>query len=103
MMPVITLENDIKIMTFNPPPGFDPLAATAAELEQYGYPARPEHPRFLKLYRGVFSRLKGRLKYVEPSFRIIRDNPRNRSSGVFTGDNWSGGVVQPAQIGRAHV
>lgn len=94
-MPVITLEDDISITTFRPPPGFDPLSATAAELEQYGFPARPDHPRFLKLYRGVFGRLKGRLKYIEPTFRIIRDNPRNPSSSVFTGDNWSGGVVQP--------
>jgi hypothetical protein len=97
MMPVITLQNDIRITTFEPPSGFDPLSATALELEQYGFPARPDHPRLLKLYQRVFTRLKGRLKYVEPSFRISRDEPLNRASpaGIFTGDNWSGGVVQP--------
>lgn len=99
-MPVIMLEDDISITTFSPPPEFDPLAATASELEQYGFPARPDHPRLLRLYQRVFTRLKGRLKYVEPAFRIIRDGSHDRrdripSAGVFTGDNWSGSVVQP--------
>jgi hypothetical protein len=102
MMPVITLEGDITITTFSPPPEFDPLVATASELEQYGFPARPDHPRYLRLYRQVFTRLKGRLKYVEPAFRISRHgsvDPRDRipPASVFTGDNWSGGVVQPPQ------
>jgi hypothetical protein len=91
-MPVITLDDDITITTFSPPPGFDPLVATASELERYGFPARPGNPRLLKLYRRVFTRLKGRLKYVEPTFRIMRGKS---PAGVFTGDNWSGGYVQP--------
>ena len=91
-MPVITFEDDIRITTFRPPPGFDPLVASASELKQYGFPARPDHPRFLELYRRVFGRLKGRLTYVEPAFRINRDkstDPLNRASsaGTFTGDN----------------
>ena len=59
-MPLITLEGDISITTFEPPSGFDPLAATDAELEQYGFPSRPDHPRLLTLYQRVFTRLKGR-------------------------------------------
>ena len=99
-MPLITLEGDISITTFEPPSGFDPLAATDAELEQYGFPSRPDHPRLLTLYQRVFTRLKGRLKYIEPAFRISREasgDPRDRlpSASVYTGDNWSGGVVQP--------
>jgi hypothetical protein len=94
---MITLEDNIRIRTFKPPSGFDPLSATPSELEQHGFPARPDHPRLLKLYQRVFTRLKGRLNYVEPRFRVSRDESRNRASpaGVFTGDNWSGGVVQP--------
>jgi hypothetical protein len=97
MMPVITLEDGISIRTFSPPPGFDPVVATASELEQYGFPARPNHPRLLKLYQRVFARLKGRLNYIEPAFRVIRDESHGPppSAGVYTGDNWSGGVVQP--------
>jgi hypothetical protein len=58
--------------------------------------------RLLKLYPRVFTRLKGRLKYVKPSFRICQDKSHDShnqtsSAGVFTGDNWSGGVVQPPQ------
>jgi hypothetical protein len=99
MMPVINLEDDISITTFSPPFGFDPLVASASELEQYGFPARPDNPRLLKVYQRVFTRLKGRLKYVEPTFRICEDKSHNQTSsaGVFTGDNWSGGVVQPPQ------
>lgn len=101
-MPVINLEGDISITTFSPPSGFDPLVASASELEQYGFPARPDSPRLLKLYQRVFTRLKGRLKYVEPSFRICQDKSHDlhnqtSSAGVFTGDNWSGGIVQPPQ------
>ncbi len=96
-MALIVLDDDIRITTFSPPPpGFDPLIASASELEQHGFPARPDDPHLLKLYRRLFMRLKGRMKYVEPIFRINHDRshpPRNRnSSGVFTGDNWSGGV-----------
>ena len=96
-MPVITLEDGISIRTFSPPPGFDPLVATASELEQYGFPVRPNHPSLLKLYQRVFARLKGRLNYIEPAFRVIRDKSHGPppSAGVYTGDNWSGGVVQP--------
>jgi len=99
-MPVITLEGDISITTFKPPSWFDPLAATAAELEQYGFPSRPDHPRLLRPYQRVFTRLRGSLKYIEPAFRISREeseDPRDRlpSAGVYTGDNWSGGVVLP--------
>jgi len=98
-MPVITLEDDTSIKTFNPPSRFDPLVATDAELEEYGFPARPDHPRLLRLYQRVFTRLKGRLNCIEPAFRISRDgshDPRDRlpAAGVFSGNNWSGGVVR---------
>jgi hypothetical protein len=89
-MAVITLEDNVRIMTFRPPIDFDPLTASAAELERNGFPARPDDPRLLERFQRVFARLKGRFHYVEPTFRIIHD----RSHGPWTGDNWSGGVVK---------
>jgi hypothetical protein len=98
-MAVITLEGDVRIMTFHPPSDFDPLTASSAELERYGFPARPDDPRLLERFQRVFGRLKGRFHYVEPTFEINRDRshgPRQRTfaAGVWTGDNWSGGVVK---------
>jgi hypothetical protein len=97
-MAVITLEGDVRIMTFHPPVDFDPLTASSAELERYGFPARPDDPRLLERFQRVFERLKGRFHYVEPTFQINRGRshgPRKRTfnAGVWTGDNWSGGVV----------
>jgi hypothetical protein len=97
-MPEIILEDNTRITTFSlPPPGFDPLVASASELERHGFPARPDDQHLLKLYRRLFTRLKGRLKYVEPTFRMSHDSSHGpgkpSSSGVFTGDNWSGGVL----------
>lgn len=104
-MAVITLEGDVRIITFHPPPGFDPLAASAAELERYGFPARPDDPRLLEQFERVFGRLKGRFHYVEPTFRINRNRshgPRKQTltAGTWTGDNWSGGIVN-APMGQS--
>jgi hypothetical protein len=62
-MAVITLEDKIKITTFHPPSGFDPLIASDAELEWYGFPARPSDPDLLARYKRVFLRLKGRFDF----------------------------------------
>lgn len=59
-MAVITLEDNVRIMTFRPPIDFDPLTASPAELERNGFPARPDDPRLLERFQRVFARLKGR-------------------------------------------
>jgi hypothetical protein len=42
-MPKQTI-GSVEIHTFPlPPEGFDPLAATAEELQHYGFPSRPDH------------------------------------------------------------
>jgi hypothetical protein len=58
-MVVITLEGDVKVRTFRPPPpGLDTLCTSAAELERYGFPARSDDPHLLERYQRVFKRLK---------------------------------------------
>jgi hypothetical protein len=41
----ISLDNNVKIRTFSPPPsGFDPLTAAESELVNSGFPSRPTDP-----------------------------------------------------------
>jgi len=97
-MPQMTLEGGFKIRTYAPPRGFDPLTASAADLERHGFPARPEDPHHLARYRRVFGQLKQKFHYVQPTFRVNterRHGPRIRQpeAGTETSGNWSGGVV----------
>ena len=98
-MPIVHLEKDIKITTFRPPSGFDPLTASAKELTHAGFPPRPTDPNLLARYDRFFNRTKGRFQYIEPTFRV---DPTKRThtnkgakmgAGTETYDNWSGGVV----------
>lgn len=94
----ITLEGGIKITTFKPPVGFDPLTASAADVVKNGFPERPRDPHHLERYRRVFGQLKNKFHYVEPTFRVNTDkfhSPRKRlpGAGTETSTNWSGGVV----------
>jgi hypothetical protein len=61
-MPELTLEGGAKIRTFAPPRGFDPLTASLADLQRYGFPPRPEDPRHLARYTQFFSRLKNKFR-----------------------------------------
>ena len=97
-MTEITLDGGLKIRTFEPPRGFDPLTATHAELDKHGFPTRPDDPHHLARYRRVFTQLKNKFHYVQPTFRLNpekRHGPRARrtQAGTETSTNWSGGVV----------
>jgi len=97
-MTEITLESGIKIRTFRPPRGFDPLTASAAEVVKNGFPERPEDSHNLERYRRVFGQLKDKFDYIEPTFRVNTDRvhgPRKRlaAAGTETSTNWSGAVV----------
>lgn len=97
-MKLITLEDDIKIRTFSPPSGFDPLRATSAELARVGFPAVPDDPRHRARFEKVMRQMQGKMKYVEPTFRVNKDRkhgPRDRhaQAGTETTTNWSGGVI----------
>jgi hypothetical protein len=97
-MAEITLEDNLKILTFHPAPGFDPLTASAAELDENGFPPRPTDAELLARYKHVFRRVQGRFRYIEPTFRVNRgksSDPR-RGKGGGSSDNWSGGVVYAA-------
>lgn len=101
-MTQITLEGGLKIRTFEPPRGLDPLTASLADLDRHGFPARPDDAHHLARYRRVFRQLKGKLHYVAPTFRLNaekRHGPRQRlpEAGTETSGNWSGGVVYAPQ------
>jgi hypothetical protein len=101
-----TLQGDIKVIQFAAPPqAFDPLAASAEELQTYGFPAIPQDARHRARYERVFSSLKHKLNIIEPTFRVNTDHqhgPRKRptggrtattAGGTETSTNWSGAVV----------
>jgi Peptidase A4 family/PASTA domain len=97
-MTKITLEGGVQIRTYRPPPAFDPLSASAADLIRYGFPQRPTDPVHLERYQRVFGQLKHKFQYIEPTFRINAERvhgPRRRlpEAGTETSTNWSGGVV----------
>jgi hypothetical protein len=64
-MAIINLGNDVKISTFRPPSGFDPLTASAQDLTQAGFPPRPTDPRLSARFRQFFNRTKSKFQYVE--------------------------------------
>jgi hypothetical protein len=68
------------------------------DLARFGFPDRPTDPHRLERYQNVLRRLKGKLQYVEPTFRIdptksSRTYPAKATAGTESSDNWSGGVV----------
>jgi len=98
-MKEFTLAKGLKITTFDPPPhGFDPVTATLAHLAQRGFPTRPEDAHHLERYKRIFSQLKGKFNYIQPTFRVNEEKthgPRKRrtTDPTETSNNWSGAVV----------
>jgi hypothetical protein len=98
-MAQFALDHGVKITTFEPPPlGFNPIAATQAEITNYGLPARPEDAHHLERYTRVWAQLKGKFHYIQPTFRVNNEKshgPRKRrpADSTETSGNWSGGVV----------
>jgi hypothetical protein len=106
-MKKIELEGGIKVHIYGEPPkGFDPFKASAADLEKAGFPPMPSDPAQLKQYKRWFNQIKGKFTYIEPTFRVNTDRfhgPRKpqrqaaraaaATAGTETSTNWSGGVV----------
>jgi hypothetical protein len=83
-----------------PPPGFDPLEASALDLRRYGFPQLPQHPRLRARYERVLRQMRHKLRFIEPTLRVERGQshgPRRRSAlaALEQGTSWSGVVVQP--------
>jgi Peptidase A4 family len=101
-MKTITLNEKVKVRTFTPPPaGFNPLAASAAELAKYGFPAKPESAEQQDLYKRLFGQMTGQFQYVEPTLQITpkkrhgiaRTATVKQSAGSDIDAAWSGGLV----------
>lgn len=100
-MKTILLENGQKVHSLAPNRNFDPMNASTEELVKNGYPAVPNEGQHRERFRKVLSQLRGKLHYVEPTFRVNNDKkhgPRIRhangaAAGTETSGNWSGGVV----------
>jgi len=101
-MKKVELEEGISVITYAPPPGFDPLTARASDVEKFGFPPLPEDPRMMERYKRVFNQIRHKFNYVTPTFRVNRDRvhgPRQRqaAAGTETSTNWSGAVVYAPQ------
>ncbi|MGB6744040.1 MAG: G1 family glutamic endopeptidase [Terracidiphilus sp.] len=100
MKKTLVVEGDMKIVSYAPSPNFNPLTASAAELVENGFPAVPDDPKHQERFKRVWSRLKNKFHYIEPTFRVDREKihgPRQRrpEEGSSTSTNWSGALVNP--------
>ena len=99
-MKTITLEGGIKVTTHATTPNFDPLNASAAQLVANGFPAVTDAPHQRERFTKVWSKMKDKFHYIEPTFRVEHDRthgPRTAgiAEGTQTSGNWSGAVVNP--------
>jgi len=96
-MKTIKLEDGSEVTTQAPAPNFNPLTASAAELVANGYPAISDEPHHRERFARLYGKLKHRLHYVEPKFKVNADRkhgPRHPvRAGTQTSGNWSGGVI----------
>jgi Peptidase A4 family len=93
-MAEITLNDGSRLRTFpRPPAGFDPLTASRAELECYGFPPRRGDRHSQERYRRVWGRIKDKFRYVEPTFAIDGRRPPRPREPTYSNANWSGGIV----------
>jgi hypothetical protein len=98
-MSTITLSNGSIVRTFAlPPEGFDPLAASDSQLAVYGFPARPRDPARLAAFVNHYTRMKGRLRRIEPAFEVHPSLRPPQPVGIQgeaggTVPFWSGAVV----------
>src|SRR5579859_7191037 len=86
-----------------PPKGFDPLAASAEELERHGFPRRPDHvkmPHAAAKWVKAFRRYP-EFEHIRPEFKALKHrHAPNRRIGEetegnvnATSSNWSGSVL----------
>jgi hypothetical protein len=80
----LMLEGGIKVGTFKPPPPhFDPLSASPAELRKHGFPAMPDDPTLRAHYQRAFNQIKHKFAFIEPTFSVNHDKSHS---------SWLGGI-----------
>jgi Peptidase A4 family len=96
---VTKFPSGLQIKTFKPPPPrFNPLKATDAELIRHGFPRRPKEDKAaMERYDAMLRRLKDNFHYIVPTFERHEDKqhrPLKRiTEGQETSSNWSGAVA----------
>ncbi len=101
MRKILTLEDGVKVATNAPTPNFNPLTASTADLVANGFPAIPDDPKHRERFAQVWSRIKHKVHYIEPKFRIQKDRvygprkgrPAKITEATEASGNWSGAVV----------
>ncbi|TMG28875.1 MAG: hypothetical protein E6H93_12220 [Chloroflexi bacterium] len=74
-----------------PPKGFNPLTATAAQLDEYGLPSRPTDQSALGPWLKMMSNYH---PVTPPNFMVsIPDQRHPRVSATYLANNWSGWVA----------
>jgi hypothetical protein len=86
------LGNGVTVQQLIPPPGFQPLTASAAELDQYGFPPRPSGGTALAQWQQEMTGWAG----SGPSAPFLTASPAHTSaySDSETDSNWAGYVAQ---------
>jgi hypothetical protein len=97
-MKTYTLEDGRKVQSLAPSAHFNPLTASSAELVKNGFPAVPDQGEHRDRFVRVYSLIKNKYHYVEPTFRVNKDRShgrrmRGKAAGSETSTNWSGAVV----------
>ena len=75
-----------------PPPGFNPLTATSADLQKYGFPEKPTSETELKAWEEVMQNAKEYVKPVQIPSRAVHG-----LVGTTNTPNWAGYVVRGVQ------
>ncbi len=79
MRKILTVEGiNIRVISHAPSPGFDPLTASRAELEENGFPPVPEDPRLLEKFAREWSKLKNKIHHIEPKLRLMKRDATHR-------------------------
>jgi hypothetical protein len=100
-------EGRSRIRVFQPPKGFDPLKAPAAELLRFGFPTEPDRAKMPHRHAAWTKLLSGPLEFVQPDLsapdepqlhRIAPPRQRGRAGRRREKSlNWSGVYIKPTR------
>jgi hypothetical protein len=98
------MSEDDPFVTYEPPPKrFDPLKADQVELENYGYPPRPDpelQPRLWGLWEQSYGREHRFIRAELQENELMAERPNTLvdppEDGRFKPGGWGGAVLQPA-------